>query len=72
MAVIYLALYNASIRKDFYPRAESGVFFVGFVVSIFGELINDSNYTFSLGLMIGSTLLMLIRLNKEDPTRPRK
>ena len=72
MAVIYLTLYNASMRRDFYPRSESGVFFVGFVLSIFGGLMNDSNYTFSLGLMIGSTLLMLIRLNKEDSTGPRK
>lgn len=72
MAVIFLALYNTSIRRDFYPRSEAGVFFVGFILSIFGGLLNDSNYTFSLGLMIASTFLLFLNLNKEGPTRPRK
>lgn len=59
-----MTLYNASIRRDFCPRSESGVFIVGFALSIFGGLMNGSNYAFALGLMIASTFLMFLKLNK--------
>ncbi|RMB70981.1 hypothetical protein D9542_00910 [Corynebacterium macginleyi] len=72
MAGIYVALYYALIRRDFYPRSESGVFIIGFVLSIFGGLTNASNYTFAVGLMIASTFLMFLKHNKENTTGPRK
>lgn len=72
MAVIYMALHYAFIRRDSYPRSESGTFIVGFVLSIFGGLMNASNYTFAVGLMIASTFLMFLKLNKENTTGPLK
>ena len=64
VAAIGLLLYYAASSRGDHVEAEAGVISFGFLLSVFAGLVGNGLYAFSLGLMLVSLFLMLLKWAK--------